>query len=304
MTTKTTKKSARRKPTEAQIEARKATAKALHETLATQVANLATADEWKRYLDTMKSFRKYSFNNTMLIMIQRPDATLVRGFQQWLKLGRQVRKGETAIKIFGYSYRYATKEDENGEDKRVKVPFFPVLSVFDIAQTEGEPLPSIDLKISALNGEDSLGLYAKAAAWLTDQGWTVSRGNTAPADGYTRMDTHEIVISDSLASEADAAAVLLHEAAHAVLHDELQPGEYQGHRGVWEVEAESVAYVAAGMLGLDTGSLSVGYVGSWAHGDAKVLQQTAERVHRAVHLITDALDPVETETTTTEESVS
>lgn len=287
MSTKTT---SRKSATPAQVEARKAAAKELHENLAAKVAELTSTDEWKRYLDTMKSFRHYSFNNTLLIMVQFPTATRVAGYQQWLKLGRQVRKGAKAIKIFGYSYRKVTEVNPTtGLEETRKVTFFPVLSVFDISQTDGEPLAESTVK--SLGTDDTAELFDRTATWLTGQGWTVERGDTFPAEGWTDHQAHLVKISDKLAG-ADAAAVLLHEAAHVVLHAELVAGEYQAHRGACEVEAEATAYVVAGMLGLDTSNLSVGYVAGWASKGNDLIHTTAENVHRAVRIISDALDPI------------
>lgn len=289
-----TKTNTKRHATPAQVEARKAQAKELHETLANQVTALTSTDEWKRYLDTMRAFRHYSFNNTLLIMIQCPEATRVAGYQQWLKLGRQVRKGAKGIKIFGYSYRKVTETNPvTGEEETRKVTFFPVLTVFDVSQTDGEPLAT-DSSVKALDTEDTAELFDRTATWLTSTGWTVERGDTSPADGWTDHSANLVKISDKL-SGADAAAVLLHEAAHVVLHAELVAGEYQAHRGACEVEAEATAYVVAGMLGLNTSSLSVGYVAGWATKGKDLIHTTAENVHRAVRIIADALDPIEEE---------
>jgi antirestriction protein ArdC len=272
-------------------EAAKQRADDLHTRLTEQVEALASSEEWTRYLQTMQSFRQYSFHNLMLIMRQFPTATQVAGYQQWLKLGRQVRAGETSIKIFGYSTKKYTVEDSDGNEQEKRRTIYPVLSVFDISQTEGDPLPEISHELS---GEDEAGIYDRVEAWLKSDGWNIERGDTGTARGYTSAKTRTVRISDTLTG-AGAAKTMLHEAAHVVLHETLDLGEYQEHRGVYEVEAESVAYVVAGMLGMDTSDLSVGYVAGWADGDAEVLQTTAKNVHRAVHVLHEALSDDEHE---------
>lgn len=261
----------------------------LHETLTDQVARLTESGEWRRYLDTMRAFRRYSFHNTMLIMVQRPNASLVAGYRKWQDLGRQVCKGEKAIKIFGYSYKYVTDEDPvTHEETKRKFVWFPILNVFDISQTEGDGIVTAADLVGELDGPDQDEIYTRTAAWLTVEGWTVERGNIAPANGYTDPAGRRVIISDTL-SDADAAVTVLHEAAHVVLHSEVD--DYQQHRGIYEVEAESTAYVIAGLLGLDAAPVSVGYIAGWARGDVDKIRKTAERVHSAVHVIAEALAP-------------
>lgn len=279
------------KKTTRTLEERRAQAEQLHSQLADQVASLADSGQWKRFLDFTSSFHNFSLNNTLLIWSQMPDATRVAGFRQWENLGRHVRKGEKSIKIFGYSTRKVTEQDEKtGEDKTTSRPYFPVLSIFDIAQTELEEGRVDDSTIAhKLTGADDSDIYGRVSTYLRSTGWDVSRGDAGRANGYTTIDgTRRIVIADTL-EPAQAAKTALHEAAHAILHAEESAAEYVEHRGVKETEAESVAYVLAAMLGLDTSAYSVGYVAGWAKADVEVIRSTAANVLRAVATLSAAL---------------
>lgn len=293
-TTRRTKKStARPRKTP---EARQAEAKALHDTLTAQVEQMVETGEWMRFLSFVGSFHSYSIGNLLLILAQRPDATMVAGFRQWKAKGRQVRKGERSIKIRGYSSTKITETDEEtGDETERQLRRFPILSVFDISQTdpiEGAETPTNP--VERLTGEDPAGVYDAMAAHMSAQGWTVAR-ETIPGEtnGYTTIDgTRRIVIDQDL-EPAQAAKTMLHEAAHAVLHTDeagtADPGEYVAHRGRMECEAESVAYVLAGLVDLDTSAYSVGYVTTWTKGDVETIRATAANVLKAVHLLAPAL---------------
>jgi hypothetical protein len=125
-------------------------------------------------------------------------------------------------------------------------------------------------------------------AYLIGQGWTVDHRTIRDADGYTDPDTRQVIIETSL-SPADDAATLLHEAAHVILHADESATEFQCHRGVKETEAESVAYVVADLLGLDTSPTSISYVASWSASDTDMIKDTAARVLNAVRILTGAL---------------
>lgn len=165
-----------------------------------------------------------------------------------------------------------------------------MLSVFDISQTDpidpdNAPATFAEQRLSA---DDPNGIADAVTDYLTGQGWTVERKAIQGADGYTDPQTRRVVIDASL-SPADTAATLLHEAAHVILHAEEGAAEYHQHRGVKETEAESVAYVVAGLLGLDTTPSSIHYVTSWTHGDTDTIKNTAARVLQAVRTLTEAL---------------
>lgn len=275
-------------------EERKAEAEALQATLVEQVATLVTSDGWAQFLALAGTFHAYSLNNLLLILSQRPTATRVAGFRQWQARGRQVRKGEKGIRIFGYSSRKVeTTNETTGETEEKRVTYYPILTVFDVAQTdpiEGTEQPQHPARL--LTGDDPAAITDTVAAWLTAEGWDFARepieGN---ANGYTTIDgTRRVVVKDTL-SGAAAAKTTLHEAAHVLLHVDDEPGEYVQHRGLKETEAESVAYVTAGLAGLDTSDYSVGYVATWAHGDLELIRSTAANVLQAVHTLADVLEP-------------
>ena len=284
------------------IEERQAAAEALHESIAVQVAALTESGEWERFLAFAGAFHSYSLSNVLLILSQYPTATKVAGFRKWQTLGRQVRRGERSIRIFGYRTISAAEDtdtaalpaadqDAVGERGRVRA-VYPMLSVFDIAQTDLIDPEAGDPSAIAqhLEGEDPAGIAAAATDYLTTAGWTVTReALPESANGYTTTDgTHRVVIDADL-SPAQTAKTVLHEAAHVLLHADEEPGEYAAHRGVKETEAESVAYVLAGLLGLDTATYSIGYVAGWAGGDPDTIRGTAVRVLTTVHTLADAL---------------
>lgn len=287
---------------------RQAAAEALHESIAVQVEALRGSGEWERFLAFAGAFHSYSLSNVLLILSQYPTATQVAGFRKWQQLCRQVRRGEKAIRIFGY--RTTKLEDDGsengdaaqtapggeqaggvGERGRVRA-YFPMLSVFDIAQTDlvdpdqGDP----STLAQHLTGEDPAGIADAVTDYLTATGWTVTREAIPGAvNGYTTTDGSRRVVIDAALSPAQAAKTALHEAAHVLLHAEEEPGEYAAHRRIKEAEAESVAYVLAGLLGLDTATYSIGYVAGWAHGDTDTIRATAGNVLRAVHTLAEAL---------------
>ena len=261
---------------------RRAEADTLHESIGSQLEELTSTEGWARFLAFATGFHSYSLSNVLLILSQRPDASRVAGFRQWQERGRQVRKGERSIKIFGYATKRT--EDENGEEERRA--YFPILSVFDVSQTDsidGEEIPELAPR---LIGGDDAGIYDAAAEWLTGQGWTIDRVSTGEANGFTQHTKRTITIHDEL-QPAQAAATMLHEAAHALMHADAD--DYHQHRGIYETEAESVAYIVAGVLGLDTSSKSIGYIAGWTDGDVETVKTTATRVLATVGTILDGI---------------
>ena len=295
MATKTAKKytAAER---DAARQARAAKVEQMHDELSAAVEALTQTGQWQRWLDFLASFHRYSFNNTLLIQVQCPHATQVAGFKAWQAKGRQVRKGEKAIRIFGKPFRLVTDTDETtGEKTRKAVPCPPpVVSVFDISQTD--PIEGVEqptAPVAQLQGDDHAALYERIAAWMTDQGWTVTREQIpGEVNGYCTVDGTRRIVVDADLSDAHAAKTAIHEAAHAILHTDTE-GKLTGEpdQATRELEAESVAYVVAGLHDLDTSTYSVGYVASWSGGQAGKVKATAVRVLDAVHRIADALTP-------------
>lgn len=275
-------------------EERRAQAEDLHAQLTNQIETFTSSAEWMKFLAFAQAFHAYSLNNVILILSQCNIASHVAGFRKWQDLGRQVRKGEKAIKIFGYSTKKVTETNAaTGEEEEKKVVRFPILSVFDISQTDVvEGAEDYSSPAHRLTGSDDLGIVAKVTEFLTAHGWTVAH-EVIPgeANGYTTTDGTRRVVIDANLSPAQAAKTAIHEAAHVILHADEDHKEYVAHRGVKETEAESVAYVMAGMLGLDTSAYSVGYVAGWARADMETIKATAANVLRAVHELAAALDP-------------
>ena len=176
---------------------------------------------------------------------------------------------------------------------------YPVLSVFDISQCDGDGAVPVD-PYRLPTGDGPVGALDRLISWLESEGWTLRELPLAgTCEGYTDH-WRRIIATDANLEPAARLVVLLHEAAHAVLHGDIEPGEYQAHRGVCETEAESTAYVLANLVGLEADASSIPYVAGWSKADSTVLAQAAINVLRAVNTVatgigldTDMEDPSE-----------
>ncbi len=177
----------------------------------------------------------------MLIAMQRPDATRVAGFHKWQDLGRQVRKGEHGIRILA-PHTYKGTDDNGDEETRV---YFRAVSVFDLSQTDGEPLPEIPCE--PLTGDSHAGMLPRLEQFATSIGWTIETGETGNADGWAMPKEQRIRISDRLDEPNRRVRTLVHELVHA-----LGIGYAEYGREVAEVLTETAAFVACRSLGLDT----------------------------------------------------
>lgn len=242
-----------------------------HSELVQAIESLTTGDDWRRMLEVAGKFHHYSFGNCMLIAWQCPSATRVAGYRKWQELGRQVRKGEKGIRIFAPIIRKTTTTDEaTGETVELRsLATFRLVSVFDIAQTNGDELP--DVRPELLAGSAPADLWDRLARQVKAAEFDLERGDCEGANGRTNYLTKTVRVRDDV-DDAQAVKTLAHELAHVLLH------EGAPCRGVAEVEAESVAYLTCQAAGLSTDGYSLPYVASWADGDGKVVQQTAERV--------------------------
>lgn len=274
-------------------EERQAKAEALHTSIVDQVQRLADSGQWRAFLEFARSFHNYSLNNLLLILAQNPDATMVAGFRQWQAKGRQVRKGERSIKIFGYREKKRGRIDDSQEvteaDEKV-VRYFPTLSVFDIAQTDpvrgAEPLQEDPTR--RLVGNDDHGVITPLTAHLKSQGWSIRRAALSIASGYTDPESLQVTLDENLAVE-QAAKTLIHETAHIELHHIDDVNQYRAHRGRMEVEAESVAFIVAGLSGFNTSAYSIGYITGWSDEDISVIRDSATRVLKAAHVIAEII---------------
>lgn len=294
------------------LEHRRARQEELLAELADGVQALTTSEGWRPYLRAMATLRTYSLSNQLLILSQRPDATVVAGYRAWQSLDRQVRRGAQGIGIFGYSTTTSVERSTDSEgrtdEKTTTRTFFPVRTVFDISDTDGTDvsLPT-DIATSNSDHQEAGALaYQRVSAWLTELGWDVQRERiTGTARGYTRH-TEKVVRTSADLDEINAARVLLHEAAHVILHGPdsgfVSTAQYQAsrtHRGTAEIQADGAAYVLAGLLGFDTEQASVGYVAGWAtaaagtHTDADAItaaiRGTAAAILHAVNTIAAAI---------------
>lgn len=249
------------------------------QSLESGVEELFTSNRYQEFLKTMAKFHNYSFNNTMLIAMQRPDATLVTSYKNWQSMGRQVMKGEKGITIIAPAPYKKMKEkevlDENqrpimGTDGKPKtekvevtVPHFKAVTVFDIAQTSGEPIQTLapELLTAAVQDFDS---FMKAIQKISTVPIRFDEidGN---ANGYYHNADKEIVIKKGL-SESQTLKTAIHETAHAKLHDSeiMESLGVEKDRLTKEVEAESVAYCVCSSFGLDTSDYSFPYIAGWS----------------------------------------
>lgn len=277
-------------------EERKAHAEALHSSISEQVEQLRTTETWAAFLTFARAFHTYSINNVLLILSQNPTATQVAGFRAWQGLGRQVRKGETGIRIFGYSQKTITEEDDTGEEKTTHIPRFPILSVFDIDQTDpidGAVDPTLTRQ---LTGSTDHNIITTLTNHLITLGWTVTHIRIPGAvNGYANPHTQTVALDSELSPEHQAKT-LIHETAHILLGHTDTPADYSHHRGLMEVEAESVAYIVAGLAGFDTSAYSIGYIAGWANANTELIRETATRVLRTAHHIATVLEPNEPNT--------
>lgn len=273
-------------------EEKRAQAEALRDSICEQVELLHISERWAAFLKFARSFHAYSLNNVLLILSQMPHATQVAGLRKWQQLGRQVRKGEKAIHIFGYSTKKITEEDENGDDVEKRVPRFPVLSVFDIGQTDLiDGAQDTSTVTALLTGADDFGVMDTLTSYLVEEGWRVQlRLIHGSKNGYTNPEEMAVALDVGLSPE-HRAKTLIHETAHILLGHTDNPAEYIQHRGQMETEAESVAYIVAGLEGFDTSAYSIGYITGWSNGDTELIQATAARVLRTAHQIAEILNP-------------
>jgi hypothetical protein len=250
---------------------------ALMEQAAQGVEQLSTEQGWRSYLDTVAKFHRYSVNNQMLIEAQNPDASTVAGFGKWKELGRNVRKGEKGIAILAPMVRRAEELEQDGDDGR-RVMGFRVAHVFDVSQTEGEPLPPLP-EVPLLTGDAPAGpAWRGLALQVKDAGFSLERADLSRefpgANGVTKFGPNEVVVG-SHCQPAQALKTLAHELGHVKLHD---PAKGYQRRETAELEAESVAYIVSNSIGLDSTEYSVPYLTGWSGGDAEKVRAVANRV--------------------------
>ena len=275
------------------------------QSLESGVEELFTSNRYQEFLKTMAKFHNYSFNNTMLIAMQRPDATLVTSYKNWQSMGRQVMKGEKGITIIAPAPYKKMKEkevlDENQrpimgtdgkpktEQVEVTVPHFKAVTVFDIAQTSGEPIQTLapELLTAAVQDFDSF-MQAIQKISPVPIRFDEIEGN---ANGYYHNADKEIVIKKGL-SESQTLKTAIHETAHAKLHDReiMESLGVEKDRLTKEVEAESVAYCVCSSFGLDTSDYSFPYIAGWSSSrEMKEMKASMDVIRRTAGEMIDQL---------------
>lgn len=255
----------------------------LHDDLIQQVATLRTSQQWLDAMTTAAKFHSYSFGNWMLMWAQGEkrgmSVTRPAGYRAWQGFDRQVRKGEKGLKILAPMGR----KDDDGD---FQLFGFRVATVFDVSQTDGEPLPDTGTP-TLLEGEGDEEVRQSAEAMIRDNGFTYEYATLAGPNGLTNYGDHTVRIHDELAG-AQVTKTTVHELAHVLLH-----GKHDACRGKVEVEAESVAYVVCGAMGMDTSAYSVTYVAGWAEetdDPASAMLATAEVVVRTARKVLAYID--------------
>ena len=270
------------------------------------IMELFESDRYRNYLTTMSRFHRYSLNNVMLIHAQRPNATLVAGFSKWKNsFGRHVKKGEKGIQILAptpYKIKVDKEKldpdtklpmlDDEGkpitEEKEVTIPMFKVVSVFDVSQTDGKPLPQISF---SLTGDVAQYEVFMEALRRTSQVPITIEPMEPGMDGYFHLEKQAIFLREGM-SQVQTVCAAIHEMAHSRLHNYekmteladdgetiLVPGEKD--RNTEEVEAESISYAVCQYFGIETADNSFGYIATWSQGkELKELRASLETINK------------------------
>ena len=275
------------------------------------ITELFDSERYKEYLQVMSKFHNYSFNNTLLIAMQKPDASLIAGFNAWKNnFGRNVMRGEKGIRILApspYKIRQEVekKDPQTGktviggdgkpvtETREIQIPAYKVVAVFDVSQTEGRELPSIsanELTGDVEQYEDFFAALEKTSP--VPMGFEKIEGT---AHGYYHLEEKRIAIDEGM-SELQNLKTAIHEIAHAKLHDidlnapqEEQPD--RPDRRTREVQAESIAYTVCQHYGLDTSDYSFGYVAGWSSGrELAELKSSLETIRATAAEIINTID--------------
>ena len=289
-------------------EAKKRPLEEITDQLEKGVQEIFESDKYKTWLSTMSKFHHYSLNNTILIAIQRPDATSVAGYQAWKRnFGRQVRKGEKGIKIIAPSpYKVQTEQDKiepythmkvldsNGDPVKevveVERPAFRVATVFDVSQTDGKELPT--LGVDELSGQvNNFSMFFEALK-QTSPVPVEFEDIKGGAKGYYHVQEQRIAIQEGM-SETQTIKTAIHEITHATLHsaEKLNAEGVQKSSQSKEVEAESVAYTICQHYGIDTSDYSFAYIAGWSSGkETAELKESMETIRSTASDLINHID--------------
>ncbi len=276
------------------------------------VVALADSDRWQQYLKFQSKFHTYSFQNTLLILFQKPGATCVAGYAKWNELGRHVKAGEKGIAIM---VPYGRKKKSESDEKRAAVEldgiglddesqkpdrqsagqgtvFFGTGYVYDVSQTEGREIPEV---LTLLTGEDKLALNELVDRVIRARGFqvrVVDREAAYGANGVCQWKEKMILIAEDL-SPLHRVKPRVHELAHSMMHTE---DEYRIHtdESVLELEAESVSFIVLNHFGMDTSDYSFGYLATWQGGDKEkvisAFKTSGKRIQEAAEEIINAIE--------------
>ena len=274
------------------------------------ITELFDSERYKEYLRVMSKFHNYSFNNTLLIAMQKPDASLVAGFSAWKNnFERNVMKGQKGIKIIAPSPFKVKQEMQKidphtqkpvigkdgkpvTEEKEITIPAYKVVTVFDVSQTEGKELP--DIAVDELTGDVDRYKDFFAALEKTSPVPIAFEKIEGGSHGYYHLADKRIALNEGM-SELQTLKTAIHEIAHAKLHDidlnAPKDGQPRVDRNTREVEAESVAYTVCQHYGLDTSDYSFGYVAGWSSGrELAELKSSLETIRSAAAEIINSID--------------
>ncbi len=265
------------------------------ELLEAGVEKILDGDEFKRYLAFAARFHRYSANNSLLVLLQRPNATRVAGYRRWRNLGRQVRRGEEGLKILAPVFR-AVEDEEGGEKVRVLCSF-KVVKVFDVSQTDpvpgAEPLPEKP-RPEALRGDSNAAraLGRSLLAFCESEGVPVLENDreldalSPGANGVYLLQEKRILLRSALSADG-RTKTLAHELAHHLLHRDAAASE--ADRPTLEAEAEGTAYAVLSYFGVDASEYSFAYVARWAESK-EVVRAALSSIQRTVRKIVEAME--------------
>ncbi|RIK66073.1 MAG: DUF1738 domain-containing protein [Planctomycetota bacterium] len=241
------------------------------------------SDAFKAYLATMARFHRYSFGNVMMIAMQRPDATQVAGFNRWKELGRYVKAGERGIAIIAPMLLRKKSEPGNGDaadgEDAEKILRFKAVYVFDVSQTDGQPLPELHRVGGNPNGHTD-----RLKQFIAQRGIVLEySSDIGTADGLSKGGT--IVLRTDL-PPAEEFSVLVHELAHEMLHRTERRKET--NKTVRETEAEAVAFIVSQAIGLDTNSACSDYIRLY-NGDRETLTESLDFIQKSAAAILEAI---------------
>jgi hypothetical protein len=250
------------------------------------IQEVMTSEKFQEWLKFLSSFHNYSFNNTIFIYMQNPHATLVKGFREWKKHGRFVKRGAKAIKVLapliGEKKENQEEPSDKDEKKEKTLYGFRYVNVFDVASTDGKELPA---PVSPLEGGEEQE-KALLQEWIQKVEVRVTFKDTGEANVYYHLKEDYIAIHEGR-SAMQQLKTLIHEYSHYLLHAKGAEFEQEGSH-IREAQAEAVAYVVMNHFGYDTGSYSFGYIAGWSQ-DIHIMKQIGNDIVTCSHRIIEQL---------------